>query len=132
MRGLIVMIDPDQYDGFATYQELNLTKEEIENLRIQKQEISKRARAILQKRMNKMKHPANDFEFNEDAEVSFNQWFNDDYGSYSFRNEYFYGDCLIEDEKTRQDMMYKWVHSAFSYAYQKGVEDGMKLYGGTE
>ena len=27
------MIDPDQYDGFATPEELNLTSQEIEELR---------------------------------------------------------------------------------------------------
>jgi hypothetical protein len=30
------MIDPDQYDGFATPEELNLTPEEVEELRTNK------------------------------------------------------------------------------------------------
>ena len=33
-------------------------------------------------------------------------------------------DCKVKDEKTLRDLMYKWVHSSFSYAYQKGFEAG--------
>jgi len=34
------MTDPDQYDGFATPEELNLSKEEIEELRNNKKQLS--------------------------------------------------------------------------------------------
>ena len=34
------MIDPDQYDGFATPEELNLSPEEIQNLRENKRELA--------------------------------------------------------------------------------------------
>ena len=34
------MTDPDQYDGFATPEELNLTPEEIEELRNNKKQLS--------------------------------------------------------------------------------------------
>ena len=37
------MIDPDQYDGFATPEELNLTPEEIEELRNNKKQLSEYA-----------------------------------------------------------------------------------------
>lgn len=77
------------------------------------------------------KHPANDWEWNDNSEEEFNQWFHELVG-FSFRSEWFYDDCLIGDEKTRQDMMYKWVHSAFVEGHQKGFDEGMKLYGGTE
>jgi hypothetical protein len=34
------MTDPDQYDGFATLEELNLSKEEIQELRNNKKQLS--------------------------------------------------------------------------------------------
>ena len=38
------MIDPDQYDGFATPEELNLTPEEIEELRQNKRYLAAQAK----------------------------------------------------------------------------------------
>ena len=38
------MIDPDQYDGFATPEELNLSQEEINQLRNSKKQLSEYAR----------------------------------------------------------------------------------------
>ena len=38
------MTDPDQYDGFATPEELNLTPEEIEELRNNKKQLSEYGR----------------------------------------------------------------------------------------
>jgi len=38
------MSDPDQYDGFATPEELNLTPQEIEELRNNKKELSEYGR----------------------------------------------------------------------------------------
>ena len=64
----------------------------------------------------------------EDAQNGFVEWFNDLNGGYSLRSEWFYGDCEVEDEKTRKDLMYKWIHAA----YVSGYNSGMKLYGGTE
>ena len=69
-------------------------------------------------------HPENDFVWEENAEVGFLEWFNGNYGNFSCRSEWFYGDCEVEDEKTRKDLMYRWIHAAFSYAYQKGFEAG--------
>jgi hypothetical protein len=67
------------------------------------------------------RHPANDWEWEDYAEESFQEWFNGDYGSpYSFRSEYFFEDTKICDEKTRGDMMYRWVHSAYVNGYNMG------------
>jgi hypothetical protein len=43
------MIDPDQYDGFATPEELNLTPEEIQNLRENKRYLTAQAKQKLRK-----------------------------------------------------------------------------------
>ena len=43
---------PDQYDGFATPEELNLSKEEIEELRNNKKELSEYARQKIRALMN--------------------------------------------------------------------------------
>ena len=43
------MIDPDQYDGFATPEELNLTPEEVEELRENKRELTAYATQKLRK-----------------------------------------------------------------------------------
>jgi hypothetical protein len=60
-----------------------------------------------------MVHPTNDWKFDDDAEIKFVEWFNDLSGGFAFRSEYFYGDCKVEDEKTREDIMHGWIHSAF-------------------
>jgi len=43
------MIDPDQYDGFATPEELNLTPEEIQELRTNKKYLTAQATQKLRK-----------------------------------------------------------------------------------
>ena len=43
------MIDPQQYDGFATPEELNLTPEEIQNLRENKRYLTAQAKQKLRK-----------------------------------------------------------------------------------
>ena len=43
------MTDPDQYDGFATPEELNLTPEEIQNLRENKRYLTAQATQKLRK-----------------------------------------------------------------------------------
>ena len=78
------------------------------------------------------KHPANDWEFDDTIEVAFQEWFNDDSwmeicGGFSFRSEWFYGDCEVGDVKTRQDLMTKWVHSAFVMGYNSGRLEGTKV-----
>lgn len=59
-------------------------------------------------------------EWDEVAEVKFQEWFNELYGVYSHRCEWFYGDCEVEDEKTRKDLMIKWLHSAYLSGYNVG------------
>jgi hypothetical protein len=79
-------------------------------------------------------HPANDWEFNPEAEEGFVKWFNDFYGRFSFRAEYFYEDCEVEDEKTRKDLMYKWLHAAYvaayAVAYEEGFHEGLSVVTG--
>jgi hypothetical protein len=69
---------------------------------------------------NVIKHPANTWKWDDNAEEQFSYWFNEIYGNYSLRSEWFYGDCLIEDEKTRQNMLYRWLHSAYVAGYYAG------------
>ena len=65
----------------------------------------------------------NKLEWDEVAEVKFQEWFNDLYGVYSHRCEWFYGDCEVEDEKTRKDLMIKWLHSAYLSGYNVGMRN---------
>jgi hypothetical protein len=67
-----------------------------------------------------MKHPTKDWEFDDVIEDAFVEWFNDLYGGYSLRSEWFYGDCEVEDVKLRQDLMYKWLHCAYVAGYNVG------------
>ena len=60
-----------------------------------------------------------DWKFVEDIENNFNEWFHGDYGPYSFRSEAFYTDCAVEDLKTREDLMKKWVYAAFYTSYER-------------
>ena len=65
-------------------------------------------------------HPANDWEWEDIAEIKFQEWFNGEYGKYSYRCEYFYGDCEEEDKKQRKEILIKWLHSAFLTGYNTG------------
>ena len=67
-----------------------------------------------------MKMNNTDWNFSDDAEIQFQEWFNDFYGDFSFRSEYFYGDCEVKDEKTLKDIMYKWIHAAFVTGFERG------------
>ena len=67
-----------------------------------------------------MAHPPKEWRFSDDAEVAFNTWFNDLYGKFSHRCEWFYGDAEVEDEKTRKELMYEWIHCAFAEGYRMG------------
>ena len=66
------------------------------------------------------KIPTTDWDFSEDAEVGFNEWFHGDYGPYTLRSEYFYGDCGVKDVKTLEKLMYEWIHVAFVTGYERG------------
>jgi hypothetical protein len=66
------------------------------------------------------KIPTTDWDFSEDAEVGFNEWFHGDYGPFSLRSEYFYGDCKVEDVKTLEKQMYEWIHAAFVTGFEQG------------
>ena len=57
---------------------------------------------------------------NENAEVGFDKWFNGNYGKFSCRSEWFYGDCEVKDEKIRKDLVYNWVRSAYMSGYELG------------
>ena len=59
----------------------------------------------------------------DEAEQAFVKWFNDDYGKYSLRSEAFFADCLIGDEKTRQDLLYKFVVAAFMAGYREAKNE---------
>lgn len=67
-----------------------------------------------------MKHLTNDWEWEDVAEEKFNEWFHELYGPYSLRSEWFHGDCMIEDEKQREDILIKWLHSAYLSGYNVG------------
>jgi hypothetical protein len=63
--------------------------------------------------MTNKQYPIENWEFVEDIENAFNNWFHSNHTEYSFKSEHFYGDCAIEDPKTREDLMRKWVYAAF-------------------
>ena len=56
----------------------------------------------------------------ENAEVGFDKWFTGNYGKFSCRSEWFYGDCEVKDEKIRKDLLYNWVRSAYMSGYEMG------------
>ena len=66
------------------------------------------------------KIPHTDWDFSAEAEEGFDDWFHGDYGPFSLRSEYFYGDCKEEDLKTLEKSMYEWVHVAFATGYERG------------
>ena len=61
------------------------------------------------------KHPANEYlSPEEDAELQFNKWFYEDfYGRFTYRFEYFDDDIKIEDENQRKQILIGWLESAF-------------------
>lgn len=63
--------------------------------------------------------------FGDKAEEAFVKWFNGDYGEYSLRSEAFFSDCLIGDEKTRQDLLYKFITAAFMAGYQEAKDESI-------
>jgi hypothetical protein len=73
------------------------------------------------------RHPIHDWEFDDVIEDAFQEWFHDLYGGYSLRSEWFFGDAEVEDVKTRQDLMYKWLHSSYVEGYNAGRFEGTKV-----
>ncbi len=72
-------------------------------------------------------HPTKDWEFDDTIEEAFQEWFNDLCGGFSFRSEWFDDDVVVKDEKTRKDLMYKWVHTAFVMGYNMGRYEGLEV-----
>ena len=68
----------------------------------------------------KMKLEVKEMTHEENAEVRFLEWFNGNYGKFSCRSEWFYGDCEVKDEKIRKDLVYNWVRSAYLSGYELG------------
>ena len=66
------------------------------------------------------KIPSTDFDFSAEAEIAFDDWFHGDYGPYTLRSEYFYGDCKEKDLKTLEKLMSEWIHVAFVTGYERG------------
>ena len=80
------------------------------------------------------KHPTNNWNFHDEAEDAFVKWFNDFYSLYTFCSEWFYGnhtewtwtvewfagDCSVEDPKTREDLMRKWIYASFYEGFMRG------------
>ena len=60
--------------------------------------------------------------YGDKAEQAFVEWFHADYGPFSLRSEAFFTDCLIGDEKTRQDLLYNFVVAAFMAGYTEGTK----------
>ena len=104
---------------------VDLTPEEVQQLRTKKHELTEYGKQKLRELM-KNKHLSNDWEWSEDAENGFVEWFNSDCGPYIWKCEYFYGDCEVEDEKTRKDLMYKWAHAAYVSGYERGLYGRME------
>ena len=79
------------------------------------------------------KHPTNQYiNPQEDAELCFNKWFYEDfYGRFTYRYEYFDDDIKIEDENQRKQILINWVESAFlcgyEYALYKQLEEEVGL-----
>lgn len=69
-------------------------------------------------------HPTNNWKWNDQAEMGFVEWLSDLHGPYSFRSEWFYGDCGIEDPKTREEAMHAWLHVAYVAGHELGRGGG--------
>lgn len=70
------------------------------------------------KKMHKI--PEEHLQFTYEAKSYFKEWFDSNVSPYSFISEYFYGDCQVDDEKMREDLMYQWVQTAFLIGYNYG------------
>jgi hypothetical protein len=70
--------------------------------------------------MTNKQYQIENWEFVDEIETSFSNWFHSNHTEYSFKSEHFYGDCAIEDPKTREDLMKKWVYAAFYGGFRVG------------
>ena len=68
--------------------------------------------------MSKM--PDTDWDFSAEAEIAFDDWFHGIYGRFALRSEYFYGDCVLDDEENLKDSMYEWIRSSFMTGFERG------------
>jgi hypothetical protein len=66
------------------------------------------------------KIPSTDFDFSAEAEIAFDDWFHGIYGRFALRSEYFYGDCVPDDEENLKDSMYEWIRSSFMTGFERG------------
>ena len=55
-------------------------------------------------------------------EEHFLNWINSNVSPYTFLSEYFYGDVEVTDDKSRKDLMYKWLFAAYEEGYKCGRE----------
>ena len=62
---------------------------------------------LFQQYMKTVESPENDIV------RKFEEWFNDWYGQFSLRSEWFYGDCNVKDLKQREDLLDQWILAAF-------------------
>jgi hypothetical protein len=72
------------------------------------------------------KIPTQQWDWDDASQISFQEWFQSFSGPFTFMSEYFYGDCAVEDLKTREDLMYKWIHLAYVTGYMYGKTDAQE------
>ena len=75
---------------------------------------------VFRRVLNPWKQTELKMKIEENAEVAFDKWFTGNYGNFSCRSEWFYGDCEVKDEKIRKDLVYNWVRSAYMSGYEMG------------
>lgn len=62
----------------------------------------------------------------EQINKEFDDWFNDFYGRFSFRAEYFYEDVEVENVETRRELLRKWMITSFQEGYERGLYNLME------
>jgi hypothetical protein len=76
------------------------------------------------------------WDYEKQINEEFDEWFNDFYGPFSFRIEYFYEDLEVEDVETRRELLRKWMIASFHEGYVRGMynalEQQQNQFGGTE
>ena len=65
-------------------------------------------------------YPIQDWEFVDEIEMSFDDWFYGNYTKWTLTVEWFAEDCSVEDPKTREDLMRKWIYAAFYEGFMRG------------
>jgi hypothetical protein len=71
-------------------------------------------------RLMTKQYPIEDWEFVEEIETSFNDWFYGNHTEWTWTVEWFAGDCSVEDPKTREDLMRKWIYASFYEGFMRG------------